>query len=221
MTWRLCLITLSILCLATALLWCRSIRTADELTLLTHADTQYTLATHPHGIDFTVTTNARSHPLTWNPISPDGFPKEGWSRSTHSWDTLITREGAVSLPHAGYRNVFIDFDYSGSVYHWRSPERSVLGLGYQTSSESWTSFKGTPITRRTTVVVVPFWLLMVLLMLPWAGQAARFAIRRRRIRANRCVSCGYDLRATSGNCPECGTPRPLGQSRGGRNASFT
>lgn len=204
---RACLITSSLRCLATALLWYRSIHTADELTLLTRGDTQYTLATHPHGIDFTVRTNARSHPPTWDPPSPDQFPNEGWTYSTHSWGTLITRLDAASLRHAGHGNVITDLSDSGEIYRWDPPDKSVLGLGYQTSSESRKTLKGIRITQRATVVVIPLWLVMVLLSLPSVGQAARLDIRRRRMRANCCVSCGYDLRGTPGRCPECGWVR--------------
>jgi peptidoglycan/LPS O-acetylase OafA/YrhL len=41
---------------------------------------------------------------------------------------------------------------------------------------------------------------------------AAFVLRRRtrnrleqRLRAGLCINCGYDLRATRGRCPECGT----------------
>lgn len=52
---------------------------------------------------------------------------------------------------------------------------------------------------------VPSWFLVVALSLPPALMAFRWAIRRRRVRENCCRACGYDLRATPGRCPECGT----------------
>ena len=56
-------------------------------------------------------------------------------------------------------------------------------------------------------VRVDFWLPTVLLALPPAAWADRWRRRRRIARARAahvCVTCGYDLRATPGRCPECG-----------------
>src|SRR3982751_6788450 len=51
-----------------------------------------------------------------------------------------------------------------------------------------------------------------LLVLPAAWPSAlgwhyyrRRRVLRRRIAAGECLSCGYDLRATPGRCPECGS----------------
>ena len=52
----------------------------------------------------------------------------------------------------------------------------------------------------------PYWL-VVLASLAYPGAwlaARRHNRRRRRARAGLCASCGYDLRATPGRCPECG-----------------
>lgn len=40
----------------------------------------------------------------------------------------------------------------------------------------------------------------------WGVKHMRRRRREMRIRAGRCPTCGYDLRATPGLCPECGTP---------------
>jgi hypothetical protein len=53
---------------------------------------------------------------------------------------------------------------------------------------------------------VPHWALALPLGAAsgWGLWAARR--RRRRAAAGQCLRCGYDLRASGGRCPECGTP---------------
>jgi hypothetical protein len=54
---------------------------------------------------------------------------------------------------------------------------------------------------------VPYWFLLVVFGLggmPVIVRLRRHRRRMRRLRNNQCVACGYDLRASSGRCPECG-----------------
>jgi hypothetical protein len=58
-------------------------------------------------------------------------------------------------------------------------------------------------------LAVPYWLLLVVGSTPFAGWLSvtrRRRMRERRRQGNLCASCGFDLRATPGRCPECGTP---------------
>lgn len=60
-------------------------------------------------------------------------------------------------------------------------------------------------------VVVPYWLVLVVAAMPTMGfgllAARRARVRRSRRARGLCVACGYDLRGSSGSCPECGAGR--------------
>jgi hypothetical protein len=57
-------------------------------------------------------------------------------------------------------------------------------------------------------LVIPYWFPTFaggLLPAVRARRIGRARAKDRRLRAGLCVRCGYDLRATTGRCPECGT----------------
>jgi hypothetical protein len=75
------------------------------------------------------------------------------------------------------------------------------------------SLSGGPPHRR---VQFNLWLPYSLVTLMFAALPVTWFVlaRRRRVLARRracgqCVRCGYDLRATPGRCPECGTPATM------------
>jgi hypothetical protein len=59
------------------------------------------------------------------------------------------------------------------------------------------------------ILKIPYWAL-VLISVPLPVRVAVRSIRhRRRIRLGLCARCGYDLRGSDGQCPECGERRGI------------
>jgi hypothetical protein len=111
---------------------------------------------------------------------------------------LSSDEGLLrfwSSPHAGYTTS------AGWSYHHGPGPAPVAGLPPSRAPQL-SATAGTPAT-------LPYWLACLLTALwpVWrTGQLARAAwLRRRESRKTLCRRCGYDLRATPGRCPECGT----------------
>ena len=88
------------------------------------------------------------------------------------------------------------------------PEGARAGFYFRTSSDTH-DFDGAPIHSTNAVVAAPFWpLAMLLAALPAVWLRRRIGSMVRARRPDLCRRCGYDLRATPGRCPECGTAAP-------------
>jgi hypothetical protein len=136
----------------------------------------------------------------------------GWGRydfateaDLSDWESAMSAF-AVDLPLAGTprvppRNAWV-------IGYGREQLIGIVdGLRPQTHRSEWAI--PSPPVPVVTFVRLPHWLIAITLGLSpglWSATAiVRRIMRRTRVTAGRCLSCGYDLRASSGRCPECGT----------------
>lgn len=75
----------------------------------------------------------------------------------------------------------------------------------------------------TTRLHVRFVWLAILSILPLIQRAIRWGITRKRARSGRCSACGYDLRGSPYQCPECGlkTKKETGTKKKNRGSPGT
>ena len=180
-----------LLCVAVVALWVRSYRTADLLTDWYH---------RPHGDHFIkcwpilhserggVSLNVRTYHI--DKALP--FPSPRWQ--TAPARAYPARPVSRGPPDPTYTRVVRDTDRRFWGFQLaRYAERPVT---WSVASDTY--------FRATT----PHWAwvaLLLVLPLLWMRRYVSAARRRRRKARGKCTCCGYDLRATPGRCPECGT----------------
>ncbi len=111
--------------------------------------------------------------------------------------------------------------------HWTShpaaPSRALFDpaareetfFGFRTSSYHVPAGKWQPNDWSGKGVVIPLWsVLVVTSAYPLTWVLRRRSRRLHRAPGARCVQCGYDLRASPTQCPECGTERLRRPGRG-------
>ena len=107
---------------------------------------------------------------------------------------LVPKQGRLSIILTGNPGTDPGFTYiRGRVDVLRGTDygRRILGFG------------GGRTPGKAVFVTAPFWFLAVVFAAP-PVLVVRRAMRRRRMMPGKCRRCGYDLRATPEQCPECG-----------------
>jgi hypothetical protein len=108
-------------------------------------------------------------------------------------------------------------DLYRSVFRWWGHTRWNNTYSIAPWALNRSASKGPQTSRYEHGVQVPAWFATIALLSPAMTWATMFWVRRRRradrLDANRCLTCGYDLRASTGRCPECGSVIPVEQGR--------
>ena len=85
---------------------------------------------------------------------------------------------------------------------------TILGIGFDGGVRLVPISAARPVTVNYQITAVPFALPALVAaaigLLPWLRRRRRRLAAQDRLHRGLCPVCGYDLRATTGRCPECG-----------------
>jgi hypothetical protein len=126
----------------------------------------------------------------------------------HGADSVFARRGSFT-----WFNLKFDVPAPPDAkLEWRPMSRPLTAKGDNKADHPTKSFLGFGLGESTAegyrFVSIPCWSAVTVLLLFPAVRVTWVVVRRKRRRAGACLTCGYDLRASAGRCPECGTPIP-------------
>ena len=84
------------------------------------------------------------------------------------------------------------------IPHGSDDRWEFVNFSYTRGSAPWAYWR---------VLRIPIWAILSLLLILPVMTAARLLRLRRRRKAGLCLSCGYDMRGSPEQCPECGARR--------------
>lgn len=125
------------------------------------------------------------------------IPVQGSGEFLNRWRAARSEAGLKDLD-AGLMDV--------EEYRFDAPDPMMTHLGFGLLDQPVVADPGSPIavTGRLVQLRIPYWFTCAMLA---ALPTSWWILARRRYRAKmrHCSTCGYDLRASEGRCPECGT----------------
>ena len=194
-------LVLLIACVVTLVAWVRSYWVIDEWSMANDDGQVFAVLSYQGAVHHT-RAGGNSAPRRWSYDShdvPDGA----------TWAHLYTTPGYLAWQRFGFVRVQRAKPLvAGQVMPFGTPPGATntavawagqAGFGSRQSVTPWL------IMAPYDAWVVPYWALAVVTgVVPamWVLWFVRRVVRRRR---GLCVRCGYDLRASTDRCPECGT----------------
>ena len=139
-----------------------------------------------------------------------------WARSYWRYDLPAVGAGQSNLyVHSVNGSLYFQWGWDGESARrpaWAefrsNPSDPAAGQGLFEFGFADNTSQRTPPLSRVIGLWMPHWAVAAAFAVAPAWAAAALAAQRRarkRGRGGLCVRCGYDLRATPGRCPECGT----------------
>lgn len=147
-------------------------------------------------------------PSAWT-LNPNGNPAysvmiSGWSltfeRSLHSSPSIF------SIPENG-RNRFSMLGLQVKTWDDIELERGPQSWSMSKDGINVNVVSAGPPEHQTEIIVPLWWVIVILALLP-IGLILEDFRRQRRRKPGTCFNCGYDLRASTERCPECGKAIP-------------